>query len=195
MQSEKLTLQANKISPFIGHVGVGARIEIVDKFNILVLRETTKSQLISIFTMGILSIFPAWILAFDANRINGGIFGKSVLGISILISFPFFVKYMVRLLQQRRIEIDNSRQQIQFIAENMKIEHSIRYSEIQILEIRVSDYRSDGITIKNFTLTMFDKLGRPYELCTSDQEKNILVVHKKIARFFPTINGSSLLNE
>jgi hypothetical protein len=195
MQSKKLTLQANKISPFLGHAGVGARIEVVDKFNILVLSETTRSQLILIFTLGILSIFPAWILAFDANRINGGIFGKSVLCITVFISFPFFVKYIIRFLRQRRVEFDQSKQQIQFISENMKIEHSIHFSEIQSLEIKVSDYRSDGHTIKNYTLVLSDKVCKVHELCTSDQEENILAVHKKIARFFPNINGSSLINE
>lgn len=195
MELKKLTLQPNKTSPFIGHAGVGARIEIVGKVNNLVLRETTRSQLILIFTLGILSIYPAWILVFEANRINGGIFGKFILCIPVIISFPFFVRYITRFLSQRRIEVDQSKQQIRFISENKKIDQTIHFSEIQSIEIKDSDYRSDGHSIKNYTLVLSDKTSKAHELCTSDQEKNILAVYKKIVRFFPNIIGSSSIND
>jgi len=104
MNLEQLKSQNSKNSPFIGHAGIGARIEIVDKINFLALRETTQSQLILIFTLGLFCFFPAWIL-------------------------------------------------------------------------------------------IFDKQNRSYDLCTSDQEENILAAHKKIARHFPNTEVSSLINE
>ncbi len=183
MGLNKAILRQKKVSPFIGHAGVGAAIEAIDNGNFLILRETTRSQLISIIGLGVVSLFPAWILLADANRINGGFFGKAMLFIYTAISLPFLVKHIVRLLRNRRIEIDYSRQKIHFFSGKNTIEHSIGFSDVQNLDVKVSDYRSSGKVRKNFTLELSDKFGQAHDLCTSDQEKNIADITFKTKQF------------
>lgn len=166
---------------FLGHAGVGARISTDQNSTGLVLRETMKSQLIIIIPLGCLCVLPSWILFSRPDQINSGVFGKSLLLISVVVCIPFFLKYLVRLLKNQGIVVDRRHQEIRFMVRR-KVVRSLSFSQVRGLEMKVSSYRSDGLEHKNFTLVLTDTQGTSLSLCISENEQNIRRVQKLLAQ-------------
>ena len=169
-----------KSSPFIGHAGVGSRIELLTLHEKWICRETIGSQLILVLSLATLSLFPFWILLFDAHKIHGGIFGKTVLSLCVLVSMPFFIKYFRRLIGKRRIEINLLPKTIALVSESSVIEQSLHFSEVKRFEMKIFDYVSGGTRVKNFSLTMSLVSEQKIELCTTDREKELLSILSKL---------------
>lgn len=136
-----LEMDKNKLSrqPFLGHEGISARIEFIQTPQanslsgpcIWVLRETSRSQLLQLFTIGVVGFFPLWVLIMESAKINGGTFGVCILAIAPMVGIPFFIKSAHRFLGRRRIEIDPSRQTMTFFTAGQDAVRTVSFSEIR----------------------------------------------------------------
>ncbi len=185
MNDPRSILHANTFEPFVGHQGIGAQLEIILKDNVLILREKTQSQLILIASLGLLVIVPVWVLLYHSGEIHGGIVGKSILAGTALLIFPFLLKYLRRLLDGRRVEIRLQILDVCFIPRGQTVEQRLQFSQIKDVFIKETDYRDQGLIIKNYTVMAGDISGNQYALCTSDRKQDVALVYEKIIALLP----------
>lgn len=169
---------SKKVHSYIGHAGVGSRVEWVEEGRYLILRETVRSQLFLICMIGLVTLLPLWLLIYQQDKIKGGLLGKVALATATVVCGPYFLKSLFRLLRGRRIEIDKAQQKIQFIPSKKEVEKSVMFSDIESLNIEKSIYRSKGQT-ENFTLVITDKSQQAHPICTSDREADIVAILNK----------------
>lgn len=170
----------NPIQPFLGYVGIGAKFEWVNLEDRCVLRETTLSQLGVIFALSTLWVAPIWIFLFKVDQIKGGIFGKSVLGLSVLISFPFSMKFVHRLLSRRRIVFSLAPQKIEFFKSANEIEQTLFFANCIDVQMSQFYYRSDSISRKNFKIAIIDTSLGEHVICIGQNEKSLKKIQDEI---------------
>lgn len=165
----------------MGHAGVGARLQYIQSGDVGTLQETASSQLQLVALLALMFFYPIWILVFQNDRINGGLFGRGVLAVTSLVLAPFLLKYTKRLFGRRRIEIRRKEGALLFLESAAVESKRIRIDEIKHFKIEEYKYLTMTIYRKNHALILVETNGKEHHLCASDSRKNIESVYKKLA--------------
>lgn len=177
----------NTNQPFLGYVGTGARLKVVVKNDGISIRETSISQWSLIFTLGLIAFYPFWILVFRHDKINGGLFGRCLLGIGSAVGVIFFAKYFVRLLRAPRIDVQKTEQKVIFYSSSRSISKTIRFPEIASIQCIGLDGVGQGDSALIYSLTIVDQSNIVHNLCSSDSKANIDEIQKKLVEIIPGV--------
>ena len=119
--------------PLVGHQGVGSRLELKKERNIWILRETTRSQIWKIGLSGLIGFYPMYLMLFQYEKINkqiGETFVNVIMWGASSIGVYFCLKFLLQLLQNRRIEINIASQTISFFENRGLASRKIHKNEI-----------------------------------------------------------------
>jgi hypothetical protein len=159
--------------PYLGYHGVGARMEISVGKKQWILRETTRSQMFLILSLGLLAFFPLWVLVYKTNEVKGGITSQIILSVVSVVAAIFFYKYLSRFVSNRRIVFDLLKKEIKFYNQKRKEEFIVSFLDVLEYEIVNTDFYSDGIKTPNYSIRIKDKKGINPVLFTGDNKNNI----------------------
>lgn len=168
---------------FIGHAGVGARVELLKSRNIWVLRETTHSQLFKIFLLGLIGFYPIYLLLFQYDKLNKEIGETFVVVVMLgtgIIGILFFFKFLIQLVQNRRIEINVATKLVSFFENKWKTDRKINWMQIQDILLEENDYISEGNKTKNYSITFVLQGDEKVTLLTIDDKKSCESIYNQI---------------
>lgn len=183
MENRDKNLNLPTVIPYLGHHGIGARMEISKGKNQWVLRETTRSQMFLILSLGLLAFFPLWVLVYKTNEVKGGITSQIILAVVSVVAAIFFYKYLSRFISNRRIVFDMPKREIKFFNQKRKEEFIISFFDVIEHEIVNTDFYSDGVKTPNYSIRIKDKKGINPVLLTGDDKNNIENICATIKNF------------
>lgn len=165
--------------PFIGHIGLGSRLICTEENSRLIIRETLLSQLVSIVTLFLIG--PGVNLIFYFNReqiLRKPMFVVVAVTVFSLVGWIFGAKYLLRLIRDRRIEI-NSNGSVYLFESNQSVFKEIAKANICRHEIFESIHRNGASLISNYSLRLTLKNDESVFLCTTDSKKNIQSIYEQ----------------
>jgi hypothetical protein len=173
--------------PLVGHQGVGSRIELKKERNIWILRETTRSQIWKIGLLGLIGFYPMYLMLFQYEKINkqiGETFVNVIMWGAGSIGDYFCLKFLLQLLQNRRIEFNIASQTISFFENRGLASRKIHKNEIQSISLVESDFYSDGTKTINYSVQIQTLSNELIILCTTDQENTAQEFLNSIKMYF-----------
>lgn len=173
--------------PFLGHEGIGARVELVRGERVWILRETLGSQFLMIATVGTVGFVPLWILVFAHEKVKGGIFAFMVLAVATMIGVRLFVRYLGQLLGKRRIEIDPHQQKLMVIESGNQPNRVFPLAEIRDLVLRTQDMpiRGRRANPSYSLLVLHLKDSSKFDIAASNDAGNLRTIHEGLRRLLP----------
>ena len=163
----------NNLNPFLGHIGVGARYKFVVKDQIVFLKETFLSQIFLVVSLGLIVFYPSSIVVFRGDLIHGGNVAKCILIFFSLLCFPFFMKYFLRLLNNKRLVFDLKKGKKYFHSKSTSHLDDFTLFFTDILEVNILEsqfYANKGMVL-NYTVEISDRYQKKHHICSSENKK------------------------
>jgi hypothetical protein len=170
-----------RAKPYVGHEGIGSRINLEQNSRGLIIKESFFSQLFKSF--GLLLFGPGLTILSFVEREK---FARHPWPILVVLAFfslfgwYFGLKFLSQLLGGRRVEIRAADGAILLIPSGNRIETLIERSDQANIEIISTWYRSKGKPTENFTLRVTTSDGKHLDLCTSDKRAEIEKILAKL---------------